>query len=228
MPTPYAGIVFGPSNQNLIVFSPHRPFEPLEPQWLPQVSLSSVTNLYDTASRTQLFQTFVNPSSVTTIPNAKYTFPLYESCAIVSFRCSIGTRLIEGKIKEKQEARDAYQAAVDQHEPASLLEQHTTDVFSTSLGNIPPGATVRVEIEYIMELKHDAEVDGLRFTIPTSIAPRYGDPPSGLSVDPTSTDVTVKGMNISVEISMSSHIKSVQVCPFNKHLFSYLNHPLAP
>ena len=210
MSIPYAGIVFTPSNQNLIVFNQYRPFEP---QWLPQVSLSSVTKLHDTASRTLLSQTFVNPSRVSPITSAKYTFPLYESCAIVSFRCNVGTRVIEGIIKEKEEARETYQAAVDQREPASLLEQHTSDVFSTSLGNIPPGATVKVEIEYIMELKHDAEIDGLRFTIPTSIAPRYGDLPSGLRTDADSVPVIVKGMNISVDVSMSSNITSVQVCP---------------
>jgi hypothetical protein len=181
--------------------------------WLPQVSLSSVTNLYDTASRTLLSQTFVNPSTVSQIQSAKYTFPLYESSAIVSFRCYVGNRLIEGVIKEKEEATATYQAAVNRQEPASLLEQHTSDVFSTSLGIIPPGATVVVEIEYITELKHDAEVDGLRFTIPTSIAPRYGVLPSGLTSDPSRPGMTVKGMNISVQVSMSSNIKSVQVCP---------------
>jgi hypothetical protein len=181
--------------------------------WLPQVSLSSVTNLYDTASRTLLSQTFVNPSTVSQIQSAKYTFPLYESSAIVSFRCYVGNRLIEGVIKEKEEATATYQAAVNRQEPASLLEQHTSDVFSTSLGIIPPGATVVVEIEYITELKHDAEVDGLRFTIPTSIAPRYGVLPSGLTSDPSHPGMTVKGMNISVQVSMSSNIKSVQVCP---------------
>ena len=31
-------------------------------------------------------------------------------------------------------------------------------------GNNPAGETVKVEIKYIMELKHDAKVDGLRFT----------------------------------------------------------------
>lgn len=181
--------------------------------WLPQVSLSSVTNLYDTASRTLLSQTFVNPSAVSQIQSAKYTFPLYESSAIVSFRCHVGNRLIEGVIKEKEEATATYQAAVNRQEPASLLEQHTSDVFSTSLGIIPPGATVVVEIEYITELKHDAEVDGLRFTIPTGIAPRYGVLPSGLTSDPSRPGMTVKGMNISVQVSMSSNIKSVQVCP---------------
>ena len=66
-----------------------------------------------------------------------------------------------------------------------------------------------------MELKHDAEVDGLRFTIPTSIAPRYGALPSGLSADDASRAVTARSMNISVQVSMSSSIKSVQVCPSN-------------
>jgi hypothetical protein len=209
---PYAGIY---DVQNISFFSPYSRSGPHH--WLPQVSLSSVTKLYDTASRTRLSQTFVNPSNVSPITSAKYTFPLYESCAIVSFRCYVGTRVIEGIIKEKQEASTTYQAAVEQLEPASLLEQQTPDVFSTSLGNIPPGETVAVEIEYIMELKHDAEVDGLRFTIPTCIAPRYGDPPSGLSADAASTGVTTEGMSISVEVSMSSNIKSVQVCSFSKH-----------
>jgi len=183
------------------------------PQWLPQVSLSSLTKLHHTASRTLLTQTFINPSTVNPIPSAKYTFPLYESCAIVAFRCYVGQRLIEGIIKEKEDASATYQAAVGRNEPASLLEQHTTDVFSTSIGNIPAGETVKIEIEYIMELKHDAEVDGLRFTIPTSIAPRYGDPPSGLSAGYPSR-VSATNMNISVEVTMSSSIKSIQVYPF--------------
>ena len=38
--------------------------------------------------------------------------------------------------KEKEEASAMYQAAIERSEPGSLLEQHTTDVFSTSLGNI--------------------------------------------------------------------------------------------
>jgi len=188
-------------------FDPNRP-----PQWLPQVSLSSLTKLHHTTSCTLLTQTFVNPSTTSPIPSAKYTFPLYESCAIVAFRCYIAKHLIEGIIKEKEDASEMYQAAVDRNEPASLLEQHTADVFSTSIGNIPAGTTVKVKIEYIMELKHDAKVDGLRFTIPTSIAPRYGAPPTGLSAG---TTVTAKNMNISVEVSMSSSIKSVQVCLLN-------------
>lgn len=181
-------------------------------QWLPQVSLSSATTLHDTASRTFLSQTFVNPSSTLPIKSAKYTFPLYESCSIVSFRCFIGSRLIEGVIQEKNDAKSTFQAAVERNEPAGLVEQQTADVFTTSLGNIPAGETIRVEIEYMMELKHDAEVDGLRFTIPTSIAPRYGDLPSGLTIDPAvHPGATAKSMDISVKVNMSSNINSIEV-----------------
>jgi hypothetical protein len=186
--------------------------------WLPQLSLTSQTKLHHTASRTLLTQTFVNPSTVSPISSAKYTFPLFESSAIVSFRCHIGKRVIEGTIKEKEEASATYEAAIQRHEFASLLEQHQTDVFSTSLGNIGAGEQVKVEIEYIMELKHDAEVDGLRFTIPTSVAPRYGDAPSGLG---GAAPVVGEGMKISVEVSMPSEITSVQVRNAQLSLYIY-------
>src|SRR5262245_54242797 len=81
------------------------------PSWLPQISLSTVSKIHDTASRTQLTQTFINPSSTSPIAKAKYTFPLYESCAVTSFRCHIGHRLIEGVVKEKEEAKTKFKEA---------------------------------------------------------------------------------------------------------------------
>ena len=152
-------------------------------------------------------QTFVNPSKKDVIEDAKYNFPLYESSAVVAFRCFVQDRLIEGVVKGKEEAKETYQEAIEQGEVAGLLEQFSPDVFRTSLGNIPAGASVKVEVEYIMELKHDAEVDGLRFTIPTSIAPRYGEAPFGLA---TSSSTSKGGMKISVQITMPSNIRSVQ------------------
>src|SRR5215472_14766625 len=174
-------------------------------QWLPQVSLSTDCKLFDTSSRTILTQTFVNPSKSDAIEKAKYNFPLYESCAVGAFHCYVGDRLIEGVAKGKEEAKEEYDAAVAKGETAGLLEQFTPDVFRTFLGNIPAGATIKVEVEYIMELKHDAEVDGLRFTIPTSIAPCYGNAPVDLSTysdgQPVIGAVEKGGMRISVQIT---------------------------
>src|ERR1700733_7515907 len=78
---------------------------PPKPSWLPQVSLSVDATLRDTSSSAVLTQTFVNPSKTDPIEKAKYTFPLYESCAVVAFQCLVGKRLIKGIIKEKAEAK---------------------------------------------------------------------------------------------------------------------------
>jgi hypothetical protein len=197
----YCGVYYLQQSVNFSLFG-----NPSPVIWLPQLSLSTQSRVHDTAASTILTQTFVNPSTSSAITKAKYTFPLYESCAVVSFRCHVGSRLIEGVVKEKEEAKVEYDKAVSRGETAALLEQRTPDVFTTSLGNIPAGETVKVEIEYIVELKHDAQVDGLRFTIPTSIAPRYGQMPTGVQ------DILGAGsgsMKISVQITMPTHVRSI-------------------
>ena len=93
---------------------------------------------------------------------------------------------------------------------AGLLEQlpEASDVFSTKLGNIPAGESVIVEIIYVGELKHDAETNGIRFTIPTSIAPRYGQVAGVLP----STPSTGSGIRVTVDVSMptDSSIQGIQ------------------
>ncbi|KAI9878849.1 MAG: hypothetical protein M1830_010321 [Pleopsidium flavum] len=143
--------------------------------YLPQVDLSAHTTILSTTSRTVLTQTFINPSSKEAIKECVYTFPLYDGVSVVGFTCRIGSRLIKGIVKEKEKARKVYQEAVERGETAGLVEQlDNSDVFHTKLGNVPAGQKVIVDITYVGELKHDAETDGIRFTVPTAIAPRYG------------------------------------------------------
>ena len=142
-------------------------------KYLPQVDLKAHITVLSTTSRTVLSQDFVNPSSVTDVKECKYVFPLYDGVNVVGFMCKVGSRIISGLVKEKAKAKEDYDAAVQRGETAGLLEQGlTSDVFMTSLGNIPAGEKVSVTITYIGELKHDAGLDGTRFTIPTRISPR--------------------------------------------------------
>ena len=144
-------------------------------KYLPLIDLVSHTTILSTASRTALSQSFINPSSTTEIQECEYVFPLYDGVSVVGFTCHIGSRIIHGVVKEKAKAREVYKEAIDRGKSAGLLEQGTTsDAFVTSLGNIPPAARLTVEITYVGELKHDAGADGIRFTIPTKISPRYG------------------------------------------------------
>jgi hypothetical protein len=63
---------------------------------------------------------------------------------------------------------------------------------------------VHVTIKYVQELKHDAEVDGVRLTIPTSISPRYGAYPGHLQ--DTSAAIESKGISITVDVNMAEGI----------------------
>ena len=143
--------------------------------FLPQVQLQVRASIFETTSRVTLTQTFVNPSPTKAIREVKYVFPLYEGVSVVGFTCRVAHRLIVGEVKEKHEAKQDYDQAVARGETAGLFQQlDTSDTFMTTVGNVSPGAQVDVTITYLGELKHDMQVDGTRFTIPTAIAPRYG------------------------------------------------------
>jgi len=184
-----------------------------ERKYLPQVSLSVHARIVSSTSRTTLTQTFANPSGDKNIPELRYTFPLYDGVSVVGFTCTINRdRVIKGIVKERAQARKTYEAAVARGETAGLFEQlpDASDVFTTTIGNVPPGAEIKVDITYLGELKHDAEADGIRFTIPTSIAPRYGSYPGEMLR--ASNVGSAGGISIIVdaEVSDGSNIKSVQ------------------
>ncbi|USP79597.1 hypothetical protein yc1106_06871 [Curvularia clavata] len=169
--------------------------------YLPQIKLDAHTTILSTASRTVLTQTFMNDSNES-LQEIKYSFPLYDGVSIVDFFCQIGERTIYGLVKEKNEARKTYKEAKDRGENAALLEQlpDAADVFTTTISNIPKDASVQVTVKYVQELKHDAEVDGVRLNIPTHIAPRYGDYPGSLKTAPEA--INSRGMTITVDIDM--------------------------
>jgi len=124
----------------------------------------------------------------------------------VDFVCQIGERTIYGLVKEKREARKTYEEAKERGESAALLEElpEAADVFTTTLSNIAPGSSVDVTITYVQELKHDAEVDGIRLTIPTSISPRYGSYPGHLQ-DSFAVDNS-KGISLTIDVRMADGI----------------------
>ena len=185
-------------------------------QFLPLVDVEAYTTILETTSRTILTQTYLNPSISEAIPELRYTFPLYDGVSVVAFTCRIGDRTIIGQVKDRQRAKKDFKDAVVRGDKAALLEQlpSASDVFTTTVGNIPAGAEVVVEITYIGELKHDAEVNGVRFTIPTSIMPRYGSLPIEFSANSAisrerrlqvTVDVILAQMNVIQSIHSPSH-----------------------
>lgn len=120
-------------------------------------------------ARTVVSQHFKNPTSEWS--EGIYLFPLPPDAAVDQMRMKIGDRLVEGKVKEKQEAKATYQKARSDGKRAALVEQDRPNLFTTSVANIPPNGEITVRIEYQQSL---AWRDG-RFSLhfPMAVTPRY-------------------------------------------------------
>lgn len=92
-----------------------------------------------------------------------YSFPLPEQAAVDQLRMRVGERVIQGEIQEKQAALKTYQQAKQNGQRASLLKQHRTNIFTTSLANIGPGEAIDVEFEYQQVLDFRDQQYSLRF-----------------------------------------------------------------
>ena len=100
-----------------------------------------------------------------------YVFPLPDEAAVDQMRLYIGDRLIEGEIREKEQAKKEYEQAKLEGKKTSLVEQQRANLFTTSVANIGPGETVIVEIEYLEDIRYDDGTFSLRF--PMTLTPRY-------------------------------------------------------
>ncbi|MGC4120370.1 MAG: VWA domain-containing protein [Myxococcales bacterium] len=79
--------------------------------------------------------------------------------------------MVNGVIKEKEEARRAYQAALAEGRSATLLEQERPNLFTLSVANVPAGEKVEVTLGYQELLGYD---DGeWRFVFPMVAPDRF-------------------------------------------------------
>ncbi|KAJ5407892.1 hypothetical protein N7509_001775 [Penicillium cosmopolitanum] len=144
--------------------------------YLPQVRLDIHAHVLSSNTRTTITQTYINPSNTESIPELFYSFPLYDGASIVGFTCRVGNEVIRGQVKPKKKAEEVYQEAKSKGQTAAIFDQSydTADVFKTRLGNVPAGGKVHIDIILVQESKQDVQTDGIRYTVPIAIAPRYG------------------------------------------------------
>jgi Ca-activated chloride channel family protein len=100
-----------------------------------------------------------------------YVFPLPENAAVDHMHMRIGERLIEGQIRERQQARRIYEKAKTSGRKAALIEQERPNMFTSSVANIGPGESILITIEYQQILDYRDQTFSIRF--PMTIAPRY-------------------------------------------------------
>ncbi|KAM9343986.1 LOW QUALITY PROTEIN: protein mono-ADP-ribosyltransferase PARP4 [Pholidichthys leucotaenia] len=123
--------------------------------------------LVDLLSQVIIFQKYTNQSSVPI--EAKYVFPLDDSAAVCGFEAFINGKHVVGQVKEKETARKEYKQAVERGHGAYLMDQDAPDVFTISVGNLPPGATVLIKVTFVSELV--VQDGAIVFSLPGSVAP---------------------------------------------------------
>ncbi|MHC1706638.1 MAG: TonB family protein [Bacteroidales bacterium] len=136
---------------------------------MPLKSTSAEVNIAGVIAAVKIRQVYKNEGKKTL--EAVYVFPSSTRAAVHAMRMKIGERIIEAVIKEKGQARQAYEQAKNEGKSASLLEQHRPNVFQMNVANILPGDQIDVELDYTELLIPENRI--YEFVYPTVVGPRY-------------------------------------------------------
>lgn len=110
----------------------------------------------------------------------RYLLPLPDDAAVATLSVHIGDRVIEGEVREKQAARQAYEQAASAGQRAALVEASRPNLFRTAVANVAPGEAIEVRVGYWQPV--DYRDGGFSLTLPLTLTPRYH-PASGCAPD---------------------------------------------
>jgi Ca-activated chloride channel family protein len=130
---------------------------------------------------------------------AIYVFPLPTGAAVRDLTIKIGTRTIRGALKERSQAKATYEAARKKGLVAALLTQERPNLFTQSIANLEPSATIEVELRYVQRLEYQAGEYELVF--PMVAGPRYV--PQGAKADFVQAAALPAGLRSSHDISLA-------------------------
>ena len=117
-------------------------------------------------------QRYRNPHA--TNIEAVYTFPLPTDAVLLDLEIALGDRRLVAAVVEKKAAERDYEQAIDKGDTAIMLERAGDGLCTLNLGNLMAGEAATIRYRYAQLLRF--EQGSVRLTIPTVIAPRYGDP----------------------------------------------------
>ncbi|XP_067842203.1 protein mono-ADP-ribosyltransferase PARP4 isoform X2 [Heptranchias perlo] len=167
--------------------------------------------LMDLVAQVMVFQSYTNPNIFPI--EAKYVFPLDDTAAVCGFEAFINGKHIIGQVKEKQQAHHEYRQAIKQGHGAYLMDQAAADVFTISIGNLPPNAKVIIKITYITELSVDHEY--ISFLLPGSVTSQQQDKALQEETQECLEKIYVKeqepagGLSINLSVEMPYEIKEI-------------------
>jgi len=164
-------------------------------------------------AQVEVEQSYTNPqnTNIETI----YTFPLAMGATLLGFEVEIDGKKLAGSVVEKKQAERRYEDAITDGDSAIMLEEAGPGLYTVNVGNLMAGESAVIRYRYALLLAWQG--DQLRFMLPTTIAPRYGDPladglqphqvpTASLLVDyPLDIAISVEGELAGANLSSPSH-----------------------
>jgi Ca-activated chloride channel family protein len=140
---------------------------------IPLCDVDIAATLRDLLAEVAVTQTYRNdePAGI----EAVYTFPLPLDAVLLGLHVEIGGRVLRGVVIEKKAAQEKYEDAVEMGDAAVMLEVLEPGLYTMNVGNLLPGEIAKITFRYAMLYRWTG--DSLRFFLPTTVAPRYGESP---------------------------------------------------
>ncbi len=133
----------------------------------------------DQVARTHVDQTFVNPSDYQL--EGTYIFPLPEDATINDFAMYVDGKRLEGKVLDRNQARQIYEDIVRQRRDPALLEYVGHNAFQARIFPIEPHSEKRVEIGYGQVLNVDSGL--VKYVYPLSTEKFSSQPLASVSIN---------------------------------------------
>lgn len=135
---------------------------------------------------------------------ATMTFPVPFDAAVYEIQAKVDGRILTGKAQAAVEARETYEAAIDDGKRAVLHEELLRGLHMLSVGNVAPGVEIEVTAAYVVPVAL-TKGNG-SFRIPLTVGQIYGVTPLE-----DSDDIATGGDVKSVSVTITADRGTVQI-----------------
>jgi len=101
-----------------------------------------------------------------------YSFPIDKDIVVSELKVEIDDKLIEGRVEEKQKAKERYEDAMSKGNAGVLVQEDEEDseILRMEIGNILPEQQVNVKVVLIVKI--EVEHGAFTLRIPTHYTPK--------------------------------------------------------
>lgn len=133
-----------------------------------------------------LQQRYRNSSDTNT--EITYTFPLPFGAVLMGVDVELNGKQLTGEVTARSTARARYEEAISEGNSSIMLERNADHSYTLELGNLMAREECSITVRYaqVLQLDHGQ----IRLMLPTTIAPRYGNPVTQGGLQPHQTTVT--------------------------------------